>query len=137
LKRRELSRGRRYASVLPLPVGADTQTSCAVLRPPANSLHTAAWTGKSSVNSKSAVKEECFVAADVALQGSHSTIRAPPPGLKKAAIRYRRQDRLQVGSGRVGGWVLTGANSQPKSNMQAVNILKDDLCAWFNRRGHT
>jgi len=44
----QVRRGRAYASVLPLPVGAQMQASCAVLAPPASSRQTAAWTGNSS-----------------------------------------------------------------------------------------
>lgn len=40
--------GSAYASVLPLPVGAQIHMSCAALCPPARPRHTAVCTGKSS-----------------------------------------------------------------------------------------
>jgi hypothetical protein len=50
---RALTTGRAYASVLPEPVGAAMHRSWAQLRPPASSLHTDDWTGKSSLNPSS------------------------------------------------------------------------------------
>lgn len=44
-----LTTGSAYASVLPLPVGAATHRSCAVLSPPPECSHTTAWTGNSSL----------------------------------------------------------------------------------------
>ncbi len=46
---RALTTGSAYASVLPLPVGAATHRSCAVLSPPPECSHTTAWTGNSSL----------------------------------------------------------------------------------------
>ena len=54
--------GSAYASVFPLPVGAQMQTSCRWLCPPAVSCQTAAWTGNSST----------IPSAD---KGAHSAVR--------------------------------------------------------------
>ena len=51
--------------------------------------------------------------------------------------------RASMASGYTAAWagkkreLLTTANCLPQSSMQALDLLQDDFCAWFNGRGNT